>query len=95
MFNAGQSVAQSVEEIRASIADAQSMLQTMGAEGIIRGDEDPNQLLATGLYSALAAVSSSLGECRRDVPYSPLHPVIDEDGAFYWACNHSPEHRSV
>jgi hypothetical protein len=86
---------QSVEEIRASIADAQSKLQTMSAEGIIRGDEDPNQALAAGLYTALSAVSSSLGECRRAVPYSPLHPVIDEHGTFYWACNHSPEHRSV
>lgn len=36
--------------------------------------------------------ASGLGECRLDVPYSPLRPVIDEDGTFRWCCSHKPEH---
>ena len=47
-------------------------------------------ILKTSL-ATLTAVASS-GECRREVPYSPLHPVIDSDGNFKWCCNHNPEH---
>ncbi len=41
---------------------------------------------------ALLATMASLGECRQDIPYSPLRPIIDEDGNFKWCCNHEPEH---
>lgn len=47
-------------------------------------------LLRTSL-ATLSAVMSS-GECRKEVPYSPLRPVIDSDGNFKWCCNHNPEH---
>lgn len=49
-------------------------------------------LFARALQATLLALSTSLGECRLDTPYSPLHPVIDKDGTFRWCCNHDPEH---
>jgi hypothetical protein len=50
--------------------------------------------LTAVLRTSLATLSAvmSIGECRKDVPYSPLHPIIDSDGTFKWCCNHDPEH---
>ena len=48
--------------------------------------------LAAGLRAALTLLTTSVGECRRAVPYSALRPVLDEDGILRWCCNHDPEH---
>ena len=43
----------------------------------------------------LNAMSSTvMGECRREHPYKPLRPIIDEDGKFKWCCTHTPPHCS-
>lgn len=44
---------------------------------------------------AIAAASSSLGECRKETPFAPLRPVIDSNGNFKWCCEHDPEHCSA
>ncbi len=44
---------------------------------------------------ALTAANSSLGECRKVIPYAPLRPVIDSKGNFKWCCEHDPEHCSA
>jgi hypothetical protein len=48
--------------------------------------------LADKLAAALAAVSTSLGECQRATPYSPIRPIFTPEGGFKWCCNHKPEH---
>ncbi len=48
--------------------------------------------LAAGLRAALTVLTTSVGECRRAVPYSTLRPVLDDDGSLRWCCNHDPEH---
>lgn len=48
--------------------------------------------LAAGLRAALGLLSTSVGECRRAVPYSTLRPVLDADGTLRWCCSHEPEH---
>jgi hypothetical protein len=35
---------------------------------------------------------ASMGECRRDVPYASMRPVLRNDGTFQWCCNHEAEH---
>ena len=55
------------------------------------GDID---LLARALWlntHLLLALSSS-GECRREVPYASMRPVIRADGTRVWCCNHDTEH---
>lgn len=52
------------------------------------------RLLARSLKLTLMALSSSLGECQGDIPYSPLRPVRQPDGTLKWCCNHKPEHCS-
>jgi hypothetical protein len=56
------------------------------------GRLDDSELFAEALGATLTAFSTSLGECRRETPFSALHPVIDHEGNFKWCCNHDPEH---
>jgi hypothetical protein len=61
------------------------------------GQADAAELMGAmvrAVKALLVAWSASIGECRRAQPYSPLHPVIDADGAFRWCCNHTPQHCS-
>ena len=48
--------------------------------------------VAQAVAATASAMAASLGQCRRDTPYSTLHPVISETGAFQWCCNHDTEH---
>ena len=50
--------------------------------------------LAAGLRAALTVLTTTMGECRRAVPYAPLRPVLDVDGTLRWYCAHDPEHSS-
>lgn len=52
------------------------------------------RVLAQGIKMVLVALQSSLGECRGDIPYSPLRPIRQLDGTLIWCCNHKPEHCS-
>lgn len=78
------------EMIRSGIAELRRFDETAR---MFRLETDAaTSALARALRVTLFAMSSSLGECRLAVPYSPLHPVIDADGNFCWCCNHDPEH---
>lgn len=48
--------------------------------------------VAHALRTTLLAVSASLGECREDVPYAPMHQVRTPDGELIWCCTHNPAH---
>lgn len=52
------------------------------------------KVLAHALYinTQLLVALSSIGECRRAVPYAGMRPVIKEDGTRVWCCGHTPEH---
>lgn len=52
------------------------------------------KVVLTASLATLAATTNSLGECREEVPYSPMRPVRDSEGNFKWCCNHNPEHCS-
>ncbi len=58
------------------------------------GGPDLTSALVKAVRALLVALSASIGECRLSNPYSPLHPVIDDEGSFRWCCNHSPQHCS-
>ena len=78
------------EDLRVAISDLSKL-----ADGIETNDPlTPDQVrtLARGLTAALAAAASSLGECQKMVPYSPIRPVIPPGGGLFWCCNHDPEH---
>lgn len=58
------------------------------------GEARPAELqqLHVAAATTFLMTMGSLGECRRDTPYSPLRPVIDRNGVFKWCCNHPDEH---
>lgn len=45
------------------------------------------------LARALTKVMENSGECRRDQPFMPLYPVLDDEGLRY-CCEHDPTHCS-
>jgi hypothetical protein len=47
---------------------------------------------ASSLHYLLTSATGSLGECRRQVPYAKVRPVIEPDGTLRWCCEHNPEH---
>jgi hypothetical protein len=61
-------------------------------KGLEGEDATLTKALAAGLASALTTLSTSLGECRQDTPYSAMRPVRTETGELKWCCNHDPEH---
>jgi hypothetical protein len=81
-----------LRQIRTAIGE----LDRLSTRGVVEavGSSEWASSLAGGLLVTLRAMESSLGECRKESPYSTLHPVIDEDGSFRWCCNHETEHCS-
>ena len=65
------------------------------SRGLLRARtvETPDAL-TSALRTTLLALSAAMGECREAVPYSPLHPVLEE-GTVRWCCNHNPQHCST
>ncbi len=51
-----------------------------------------NARLAFTVSALAQAVGTMLGECRRDLPYAPLQPIINVDGSFAWCCTHKTPH---
>lgn len=45
-------------------------------------------LRVLGRDSAFLAALASVGECRADTPYAPVHLVIKADKTREWCCNH-------
>ena len=84
----------SSESLKEQIARAVDDLEAARSAGPFGGPGGPDlaDSVAGALRTTLVALGSSMGECRRDVPFSPLHPVIRDDGSFAWCCNHDPEH---
>lgn len=62
---------------------------TRGPLALRGGDE--LALLARGVRLALAAAASTLGECRLELPYAPMQPVLDDAG-LRWCCTHPTPH---
>lgn len=68
---------------------------------LLPGDDLPAgrpdvQLIARALRinTLLLMTLSSSGECRVEVPYAPMRPVIRADGTRVWCCSHETEHCS-
>jgi hypothetical protein len=83
------------DELQAQLKGAISRLESLTSFGIGEqsvATEAAPEPIAEALRATLTAFSASLGECRQAVPYSVLHPVIDEEGNFKWCCNHPTEH---
>jgi hypothetical protein len=55
------------------------------------GERRPDWVVSV-LRGVVRALEASLGECRQEVPYSTLHPVLSGDGTLSWCCNHKTEH---
>jgi hypothetical protein len=45
----------------------------------------------TAIQTFVAANFSGFGECREELPYAPLKPVL-RNGEIVWCCEHDPEH---
>jgi hypothetical protein len=69
-----------------------SLMEGQGLEGQGLEDSSTDVVVARAAYLALTASAAALGECRREMPYAPLYPLIDSDGEFKWCCTHSPRH---
>jgi hypothetical protein len=75
--------------------EAISHLQALGADESV---ESRVLAITSSLVVVLRATKASLamvasmGECRREVPYSTLRPVLDSNNELKWCCNHNPEH---
>ena len=82
------------EELQGQIDKAISDLDAYvtGAEGGYQEAFPSPGELAHALRTTLLAVSASLGECREDVPYAPMHPVRTPEGELIWCCTHNPAH---
>ncbi len=79
------------EAIQALIGDLQARLADSDGEELSAAT---TQALLVTVGVLLLGAITSMGECRKKRPFSPLRPVIDEDGDFKWCCNHAPEHCS-
>jgi hypothetical protein len=86
---AGQS-----DDLRREIGEAIDRLDAAieGGGVNILEDRTLGVAVAKAMRVTLAAVGGSLGECRRDTPFSALFPVITNEGVFEWCCNHVPQH---
>ena len=54
---------------------------------------DELQTLVVMTTALMLAAMSGAGECRKATPFSPLQPVLDDDG-FRWCCTHPTPHCS-
>ena len=82
-----QQVNAAIESLEAGDGSHEGITGLARREGV-----DP---LAVALRTTLLALSASLGECRQQTPFSPLHPVLGKDGQLRWCCNHAKQHCSV
>lgn len=79
---------QSVEEHEVEGAEAEEVLrQSRDALESIKED-------VSGLTEQAAAMAEQVttGECREDVPFAALRPVL-RDKEIVWECTHNPPHR--
>jgi hypothetical protein len=83
----------SYDELQAQITDALERLDAFAAPDVEHFDPVPGEhLLVAVLRTTLLAAGASLGECRQDIPYAPMHPVRKNDGTMLWCCTHDPPH---
>lgn len=79
----------SFEELAAARQRVREQIDTLLA------GESIDKALASAMSDTLAAVEAiadaTLGECRLAQPFSPLRPILDDDG-LRWCCTHSPPH---
>jgi len=78
----------SADNVRKTIADLSELVEGTGPISDVH-----LRVLARGVQLTLVAVASSMGECQLDVPYSPMHPVLNSTGQ-KWCCNHPTQHCS-
>ena len=86
-----------VDDWQGEVKSVIARVERISSQATISGPTDSTELanaMATAFTLMLSALSTSIGECRRQAPYSTLRPIIDEAGNFYWCCNHDLEHRS-
>jgi hypothetical protein len=79
------------EELQGQIEAALEALEDRRTHGLRALTDRPDEL-ADALRTTLLAVGASMGECRQDVPYAPMHPVRKNDGTMLWCCTHHPPH---
>jgi hypothetical protein len=77
------------DSVRNRLESALSDLEATSAGEL---SDDAARLVTNSLGAALQALTESIGECRQDVPYSTLRPIIGDDGQMRWCCNHESEH---
>jgi hypothetical protein len=79
---------------RAAIASAMDAFLAL-ARSPIELMPFPNGFIsALGASQRLLTLLSASGECRQDLPYAPVQPVIRADGSTAWCCTHPTEHCS-
>jgi hypothetical protein len=83
----------SYDDLQAQITDALERLDAQRAPdaeslAFLRDEHPLTRVLRTLLLTA----GASLGECRQDIPYAPMHPVRKNDGTMIWCCTHDPPH---
>ena len=79
------------EELQRQIDVALEALEDRRSQRLLSLGDRPDAL-ADALRTTLLAVGASMGECREDVPYAPMHPVRKADGTMIWCCAHVPPH---
>jgi hypothetical protein len=82
----------SVDELKIQLGDSQAKLEQVGQASSLGFEGEKADALVSALHATVMAVSASMGECRKETPFAPLHPVLDANGNFKWCCNHASEH---
>lgn len=77
-------------ELKDAVADLQRLAAKFRVGVALELDDSLRLAEASAII--LAAAAGSFGECRKDVPYQPIRPVIPPEGGLRWCCTHDPEH---
>lgn len=68
------------------LQDALSQLESLAETHELSGE-------SMALFAAMKSLLTAVGQCEIEEPFSPLHPILTQDGLF-WCCEHDPRHCS-
>lgn len=82
-----------IEELAAALdqLEARPSLMTLSRRDQAEQIQDLQSAVSLLLRASMAS-TMAIGECRAEVPYAPIFPVITEDQTLMWCCNHVEPH---
>jgi len=83
----------SSSDARKEIENALSEVESVEHQGVESSDAQAVLKASAAMLQGMNAfLGVTLGECRRNVPFAELRPVLRADGSFQWCCTHEEEH---